>query len=223
MTEPFALFRPYADRVRLRLYDRSDGIATREDLRILEGHPIVDAEQPHKAVTMIVREGSSDRVPGADGLATDVPGISLITRGADCQMFAMYDPVHHCGGVLHAGWRGLLAGAIPAFIDTLNHEWGTHPSDLIVGAGPSLCFDCGEFTNPTAELPGINPKFFRARLADLCGIALEQLRTAGVRPNNVERHADCTRCDNERWWSLRGGHKEYLRAGHQNALAFVLK
>ncbi len=223
MTEhPFDIFRPYSDRVRVRLYDRSDGIAKRDDLKRLEGMPFADAEQPHKALTLVVREGTDARVPGADGLVTDTSGFSLVTRGADCQMFAFYDPDHYCGGVLHSGWHGLLAGAIPAFIDTMRREWNTNPTTLLVGAGPSLCFDCGEFTDPVRELPGIDPRFFRARLADLCGIAEEQLRAAGIPTNNVERHHDCTRCDNERWWSLRGGHKEYLQAGNQNALTFSL-
>ena len=222
MTEPFAIFRPYADRIRVRLYDRADGIAARGDLARLEGQPIADAEQPHGALTLVVREATDARAPGADGLVTDVAGLSLVTRGADCQMFAVYDPDHGCGGVLHAGWRGLLAGAIPAFVDAMRREWGTDPARLLVGAGPSLCFDCGEFTDPAKELPTVDPKFFRARLADLCGIAREQWIDAGVGRNSIERHDECTRCMNERWWSLRGGHKEYLQAGHQNALAFSL-
>ena len=222
MTEPFAIFRPFTDRVRVRLYDRSDGIASREDLARLEGLPLADAEQPHGSLTLVVREGSAARIPGADGLATDAKGFALATRGADCQMFAFYDPAHDCGGVLHAGWRGLVAGAIPAFVETMKREWNTDPADLLVGAGPSLCFDCGEFTDPAKELTGIDPKFFRARLADLCAVAEDQLHAAGVTLNHVERHADCTRCDKEQWWSLRGGHKEYLQAGNQNALTFSL-
>lgn len=220
---PFDNFRQYEDRVRVRLYDRSDGIASREDLERLEGTSIADAEQPHGAVTTVVREGKNSRVPGSDGLATDAKGIALVTRGADCQMFAVYDPTHGCGGVLHAGWRGLVAGAIPAFIQTMRAEWGTNPADLLVGAGPSLCFDCGEFTDPERELAGIDPTFFRARLADLCGIATEQFIAAGVKRESIERHGDCTRCERDAWWSLRGGHKEYLQQGHQNAMTFLLK
>lgn len=220
---PFAVFRPHEDRVRVRLYDRGDAIASDAQLETLEGLPVAGAEQAHNNGTVIVRESVTTRIPRADGLATDARGLALHTRGADCQIFAVYDPAHRCGGVLHAGWRGLVAGAIPAFVDVLKNEWNTDPVDLVVGAGPSLCFACAEFTDPRTELTGIDARFFDGRHADLRAIADDQWTALGVRSGNMERHPDCPKCDRDRWWSLRGGDKEFLREGFRNALTFSLQ
>lgn len=222
MTEPFAIFRPYGDRARVRLYGRADGIASDAALREAEGMPIAGGEHVHGNVTAVVRE-AGERIAGADGVITDAAGLALHTRGADCQIFAVYDPARHAGGTLHAGWRGLVRGAIPAFVDAMRTAFGSDPADLLVGAGPSLCARCGEFTDPVAELVGIDPRFFQGRLADLPAIADDQWTRAGVRPGNLERHPDCTKCGIARWWSLRGGDKESLAAGNRNALTFSLR
>lgn len=220
---PFAVFRPYENRVRVRLYGRGDGIHSDAALRDIESLPLVGAEQAHNNLTVVIREAIETRIPQADGIATDKTGIALHTRGADCQIFAVYDPEHHSGGVLHAGWRGIVNGAIPAFVDALTKEFCTDPARLIVGAGPSLCKHCAEFTDPAAELTGIDPRFFNGRLADLPAIADDQWTSLGVKTTNIERHPDCTKCAVDRWYSLRGGDKEFLQQGYRNAMTFSLK
>lgn len=218
---PFNIFQPHENRMLVRLYERSDDLRSTEDIRRFEVVPIADAKQPHGPQTVRVRNACT--APEADGLVTDTSTLVLAIRGADCQIFAVYDPRHHCGGVLHAGWKGLLNGAITGFVETLQKEWGSDPRDLLIGAGPSLCFTCSEFTDPARELTGIDHRFFQGRLADLRAIADDQWQRAGVHARNIERHADCTKCNRTRWWSLRGGDKEALRTGSRNVLTFSLR
>jgi copper oxidase (laccase) domain-containing protein len=221
MTEsPFAIFRPYGDGVHVRLYGRADGIASRADVERSEGMPVADCEQTHGPLT--VRADAPGTSPAADGVATDAHGFALSTRSADCQSFAVYDTALHVGGVLHSGWPGLVKGAIPGFVETMRREWGSDPANLVIGVGPSLCLACSQFTDPLRELPTIDPHFFRERLVDLRGIADDQWMSLGVRPGNIERHPDCTKCNVDRWWSLRGGDKEALSKGSRNALTFSL-
>jgi copper oxidase (laccase) domain-containing protein len=220
---PFAIFRQFEDRVRVRLYGRADGIASDDALREAEGMAIVGGEHVHGNVTVLVRGDETDRVAGADGIVTAASGVALHTRGADCQIFVIYDPARHAGGTLHAGWRGIVNGAIPAFVEAMRTEFGSDPATLLVGAGPSLCYACGEFTDPVAELPGVDPRFFNGRLADLPSVADEQWTKAGMRPANIERHPDCTKCNVDRWWSLRGGDKAALAQGYRNSLTLSLR
>lgn len=222
MTErPFALFRPFEDRVQVKLYGRADDIACRDDVERLEGMPVADCEQTHGTLT--VRVDGPGTVATADGIVTDALGFALSSRSADCQAFAVYDTVLRVGGVLHSGWQGLVKGAIPRFMETLRREWGSDCADVIVGVGPSLCLACSEFTDPARELPAIDPRFFRGRLVDLRGIADDQWTALGVKPKHIERHPDCTKCDVARWWSLRGGDKEALARGYRNSLTLSLR
>ena len=45
-----------------------------------------------------------------DGLATDIPGIALVTFYADCVPLYFVDPVKKAIGLAHSGWRGTVAG-----------------------------------------------------------------------------------------------------------------
>jgi copper oxidase (laccase) domain-containing protein len=81
---------------------------------------------------------------------------------------------------------------------------------------------CSEFTDPLRELPTIDPRFFRERLVDLRGIADDQWISLGVKPEHIERHSDCSKCDVDRWWSLRGGDKDEMAKGARNLLTISL-
>ena len=41
----------------------------------------------------------------ADGLVTDIPGVTLAVYSADCLPILLYDPVRRVVGAVHAGWR----------------------------------------------------------------------------------------------------------------------
>ena len=219
---PFALFSAFPE-VSVAIFDRADGIDDDGKITGLCGCPAhASAQQVHGTVTAVIRE-SVDRVGGADGILTGTADLLLTTRWGDCQNFAVYVPEKKTIGVLHAGWRGLAAGAIPQFFTTLHEEWGVAPSDAYIAAGPSLCFDCSDFTDPATELPAAWAPFIRGRCADLQRIADAQLHEAGVQANRFERHPDCTRCHPERYWTWRGGHKDEMRAGYRNILTITRK
>ena len=219
---PFSLFSSYADKIQILLFHKSDAIESDQQVaKAFKGTDVAALHQVHGNHTIVTRSPIA-RDQQADGLLTDTPNLVLSTRWADCQNFVLYAPGHHVCGVLHAGWKGLLTGAIPAWIRTLQEEWGIHPSQCLVGAGPSLCQQCAGFTDPLTELPGIDPQFFDGRFVDLQGIANQQLLDAGILPEHFERHADCTRCKPESYWTYRGGHKEEVQQGRTNVLACSL-
>lgn len=162
------------------------------------------------------------RTINADGSATDRSNLWLSIRAADCQQFIVYAPTHRVIGVIHAGWKGLKAGVIPSFFTMLKNEWGISPSQTLVGIGPSLCLKCAEFTDPKTELAGLDPKFFDSRHADLQSIADSQLEAMGVPRSQRERHPDCTKCNQETYWSYRGDDKQNVAKGFGNILACML-
>lgn len=162
------------------------------------------------------------RMIDADGSITDVPGLWLSIRAADCQQLIIYAPNRHVIGVIHAGWKGLKAGVIPSFFKKLKEEWGIDPSETFVAIGPSLCMKCAEFSDPLRELEGLDPQFFDGRHANLQGIADAQLETLGIPKSQRERHLDCTKCNNEMYWSYRGENRGKIIAGYCNVMACSL-
>lgn len=219
---PFTLFRPFAEQLDIRLLTKDDGIASDEHVAAMIGTKnLVALHQVHGSRVIKV-SGPIARTEKADGMITDVRNLALAIRTADCQQFVVYAPERHVVGLMHVGWKGLLAGTIPAFFALLKSEWSIGPEDVFVGAGPSLCQDCGEFTDPKKELPGIDHRFFNGRCADLGGIADAQLLEAGVPPDHIDRHPECTRCHPERYWTYRGGHRQEVLDGHTNVLTCML-
>jgi polyphenol oxidase len=219
---PFTLFRPFEDVLEVRLLTREDNMKDDEGtVEALEADHLASLIQVHGNRIQIVEEETIGELEG-DGMLTDAENLTLVTRAADCQIFVAYAPSMHVIGVLHAGWKGLLNDAIPAFISSMSRTFRVSPAELLIGAGPSLCMQCAEFTDPVTELKGINPKFFEGRHANLQKIAEEQLFSLGVKPENFERHPSCTRCEPSTFWSYRAD-KEKINEGYRNVLAIRLK
>lgn len=219
---PFDLLGDSARDLACALTGKHDDAPTAEEMTArLGGSTFASLEQVHGNRAVVVR-GPVNRTVKADALATDMPNLLLEIRSADCQTFLVYAPGRHVAGLIHAGWKGLLAGVIPSFFDMIWDEWHIQPEETVVCAGPSLCLACSEFSDPRRELPGIRKEFFHDRLVDLRGIAEDQLRNLGVRDDRFERHADCTKCRNETYWSYRGSDREAVQKGMTNLLVAVL-
>lgn len=204
----------FADRIRVRFLGKKD------DRNIAD--PFVRLHQMHGNVTAVTREPSNGTLQ-ADGVLTDVTGLHLIARAADCQNFCVYHPEKHIAGVLHAGWKGILAGAIPAFFAKMRDEFDAHAEETFVIAGPSLCLQCAEYADPSHALrTSIDKRFVHDDCVDLQGAATMQLLDAGVPRDHIYRHPDCTRCDPKQYLTYRGGDKELVESGVSNFLVCTL-
>ena len=79
-----------------------------------------------------------------DALITDLPGITLLIRVADCVPIVLFDPVRRVVAVVHAGWKGTLADIVSATVERMCVHYGCRAADLLAGIGPSIgpcCFD----------------------------------------------------------------------------------
>ena len=218
--QPFRIFDPFIDTFCIAIFAREE-IDDEKAAAHLGATKTAGLHQVHGSTTILV-ENTVQRERKADGMITKEKNLALCTRWADCQNFVFYEPDAHVLGVLHAGWKGLHAGAIPSFFDTLLATYTVDTTKILVGAGPSLCQKCAGFTDPHTELPHFDSQFFDERHVDLRGIADQQIFAAGVVPTHFERSPDCTRCMPEKYWTYRGGDKESVMNGRSNMLAAVL-
>lgn len=218
----FSIFDPFKDRFQVLFFDKSDAIESDADLREKLGTDNTASVWQKHGNGIVIARAPTARTQQADGLATDAKNLWISIRAADCQQLVVYAPERHVAGVIHAGWKGLEAGVISAFFETMKNEWGISPRETYVGIGPSLCQKCAEFTDPVTELAGLDNRFFHGRHADLTGIADAQLDALGIPASQRERNPDCTKCRSDIYWSYRGGDKEKVLAGSTDVLACIL-
>lgn len=77
----------------------------------------------------------------ADGLVTDLPGVVLLVRVADCVPVVLADVEHGVVGTAHAGRPGLVAGIVPATVARMR-ELGA--DRIVAWLGPHVCGSCYE-------------------------------------------------------------------------------
>jgi YfiH family protein len=168
--------------------------------------------QTHSAT---VRRGAAgERGEPGDGLWTDEPGLPLLALTADCLPIALArtNGRSPAVAVLHAGWRGLLAGIAAVGVDALG---GGAAAAIGPGIGP-CCFEVGE------EVAGPYRARFGAdvvtagRHLDLWAAAERALREAGV--EDVQRVDLCTACNPELFFSHR---RDAGVTGRQGVVALV--
>ncbi|MDO8649618.1 MAG: polyphenol oxidase family protein [Candidatus Peregrinibacteria bacterium] len=223
IAQPFSLLKPFAERLSVWISAKDDPPRTDDALATELGvSRSASLDQVHGNRVIVVRDALA-RSEKADGCITDAKDLLLSVRWADCQNFLVYAPDRNIVGLVHVGWRCLVAGTIPSFFRTLESEWGIDGGDTYVCGGPSLCQECSEFSDPLNELTGINPELVHGKRADLRGWALQQLTEAGVHEDRFQRIIDCTRCRADQYWTYRGGHQEEVRAGRSNALLCILR
>jgi len=156
--------------------------------------------QVHSALVRRAEPGG--RGNEADGLWTDEPDLPILAFAADCLPIAL---VRANGGtpaaaVLHAGWRGLLAGVVGSGVEALADPRG---GTLRACVGPAIgpcCYEVGsEVAEPFAAAFGSD--VLRGRTLDLWTSAERSLRAAGV--DRIERVDLCTACNPRRFFSHR--------------------
>ncbi len=158
-------------------------------------------------------------MPGAvyehcDGLWSDEPGRTMLLLTADCLPIAIAreDGRPAAVAILHAGWRGLLAGIVAAGARALGG--GRLAAVIGPGIGP-CCYEVGEEVSaPFREAFGDDVA--RDGRLDLWTSAERALRAAGC--GRVDRFDVCTSCDAERFFSHR---RDDGHTGRQGVIAYV--
>lgn len=105
------------------------------------GAPLVLPRQTHS--DHVVRVSSSCRPEDTDAVFTDVPGLCLAVKTADCIPVLLYDNFQHSVAAIHAGWKGTVQYIVEKTIRTMGSKGGD--LSAIIGPGISLeSFEVGD-------------------------------------------------------------------------------
>jgi YfiH family protein len=156
-------------------------------------------EQVHSADVRAARQGCAG--PG-DILHTSRSELALAIATADCVPVLLASAERIVAA--HAGWRGLVAGAVGAAAETL----GSPPGLVQAWIGPSIGPCCYEVGNDVAERlvavsdeQILSPGSGERPHVDLRAVALRQLGALGI--DRVQWFDLCTRCETTRLESYR--------------------
>jgi polyphenol oxidase len=166
--------------------------------------------QVHSA--RVLRAAPGMRGEHADGLWTDEPGLPILAMSADCLPIVLARAGKPGVAVLHAGWRGLLAGIVAAGTDALGGE------ELAAAVGPAIgpcCYEVGEEVAAPFRARFGDDVVQQGRL-DLWTSAERALRAAGV--ERVDRFDRCTFCGPDAFFSHR---RDAGITGRQGVIAYV--
>ncbi|HAA02793.1 MAG TPA: peptidoglycan editing factor PgeF [Syntrophobacteraceae bacterium] len=142
--------------------------------------------------------------PPADALVTNLAGVGLMIKVADCQSVFLADPVREVVANVHCGWRGSAQGILPKVVDLMVRRFDSRPEDLLAAISPSLGPCCAEFRNYPRELPlSFLPFKIGVNHFDFWAISRWQLEQAGLHPDNIETANLCTVCKVDQFFSYR--------------------
>ena len=185
----------------------------------LEINPVrlVFPNQTHTATTRTIdasyfETGKEERfhfLNETDALITNLKGVCIAIKTADCVPVLLYDPKQKVVAAVHAGWRGTVQNIVSLTINKMTAEFGTNPSDLFAGIGPSISpevYEVGEEVwnqfAPEFYYPA-NSAGSNKRYLDLWKANMHQLILSGVPVEQTEVSKICTLSDPERFYSAR--------------------
>jgi len=184
----------------------------------MAGSSLVTTSQIHSAIVRTVDrthcgEGLYRETGVAcDGFVTDTPGVLPMIRVADCTPILLLgykadqSPVV---GAVHAGWRGSAAGIAAEAVEKMV-SLGCVRDSICAAVGPHIgvcCYEVGEdLLSEVQKMAGsdfgsryVTPRHMeqtgeRKYTADLTGMNLYWLETAGVKGEKIDVSPACTMC-----------------------------
>ena len=190
---------------RYRFTDRADGDLAPSSVGVDRRRAqVVDLpwtwlRQVHGADVVVVDEHAGQAGATADAAVTAVPGAAISVQVADCAPVALIGD--RVVGVAHAGWRGLVAGIVPAVVASMQR---LAPGPLRAVIGPCIRPRCYPFGAPDLDVvAGAVGDVVRSEAAggrpalDLAAGVRAALAAAGV--DHCDDVNVCTACSPGHW------------------------
>lgn len=126
---------------RLVRYDMGQGAEAFSPMSdaVLPYH-VVQGHQVHGNRIAVVDNDRLTRadLEGFDAFVTDVPGIALGARTADCVPVLLYDPVNRAVAAVHSGWKGTVLKIAASVLERMHELYGTDAANVRAVIGPSI-------------------------------------------------------------------------------------
>ena len=186
-------------------------------------YPVIQGHQVHGSRVAVIERSwmSREELEGYDAFVTNLPGVALGARTADCVPVLLYDPLHRAVAAVHAGWKGTVLHISQLAIEVMVRQYGCNPSGMKAVIGPAIgpdSFQVGEevvakFREaefPIEEIwsfqgPGDGSPMSGGHHIDLFKANRWLLEEAGVPHGNIQVHSIDTYTDTSFFSARREG------------------
>jgi YfiH family protein len=146
----------------------------------------------------------------ADALVSDDAGRVVSVKYADCVPILLAAADARAVAAVHAGWRGMVAGVVPAAVRALSTMAGCRARELVAAVGPCIGVEQFEVGVEVAEQIRLAISDLKSEvsdrgkpLVDLREAVRRQLIEAGVKEERIDGTDRCTYRDEAEFFSHR--------------------
>jgi YfiH family protein len=178
----------------------------------LEGREWMHLHQVHGARVVRVERGKDhDHNLKADVLVGDDAERALTVRVADCVPVLLASEDGKVVAAVHAGWRGVIAGAVTGAMEEMKRWRGVPGGRVVAAIGPGIGFEAfevggeviDEFERAFGKEAPVRRRGDGKGNVDLREAIQRQLIGAGVREENIDGTDRCTYRHVEEFFSHR--------------------
>lgn len=162
------------------------------------------------------------RFDSGDAMVSNIPGVSMGIRTADCLPILIGDRLRGAAAAVHCGWRSLAMGLAGKAVEVLCNVMGSRVEHLLAAIGPSIgpcCYEVGEEVREAfpdgRRADGLFETRGQSLYMDLASGVKTQLIMEGMAPETVDEIAGCTSCNPDLFWSWRS------RKDEKRMLSFI--
>ncbi|MGB8957685.1 MAG: peptidoglycan editing factor PgeF [Candidatus Aminicenantales bacterium] len=178
-----------------------------------KGLHAVIMRQMHSDIIHRLAEAPGKKLEG-DALMTNVPGLLLVIRTADCLPVLLVDEENRAVAAVHCGWRGTEKRILEKSVKAMGEAYGSKPADTMAALGPCIgpaCYEVGPEVRQAylkagfpasvfaerGRLPAIQVPNLKGRyLLDLRDANTWLLRELGFKKTNIFNPGPtCTHCE----------------------------
>ncbi len=173
---------------------------------------IITMSQVHGDHIVEVNDSRLKEAGEADGMITEQRNLFLAVLTADCVPILFSVSGQKLVAVVHAGWRGTMAGIALKMVHTLRDQYDVKPDSLEVAMGPAIgpcCYEIGaDVSEQLVQRWGdLADRCLRTRegknFLDLRELNNSLLEKAGVLPERIFKIGTCNSCASDDFFSYR--------------------
>ena len=103
-------------------------------------YPVIQGHQVHDCKVAIIDRPDMTRadLEGYDAFITDLPGVAIGVRTADCVPVLLYDPAKRVVASVHSGWKGTVLHISQKALEVLAVKFGSRSEDILAVIGPAI-------------------------------------------------------------------------------------